>query len=337
MYTLPTFNLPVNIWRFGNALSNPPDVTAFANLALGRRIGGATGNNPTSMWLLLPPGTDIQDAFNGIGSDVVEAGAGSSRFYEVIYVDDIGAGFTNEHRFAELQKFGTWPTPIPIPTAIVPPPPPPPLFTWLDSQDSGPGGSNAIVSAVSPASSEDAIITIWVIDNTDSVICDFDGTPVAATLIGSFNALSHNAYLWQLVTPGSATWTTLTIQNAGFGVPVLMGFMVHTFPTTLGTDGPIFASGNISTPSATLTLTGTAAFETALVTEGYFDTSFVAETPLAGWTSAAPAVQNFAVVGGVFIFNAYQQPFVPPGSAGYSATTPHVSYPGWGLVMLADN
>lgn len=63
--------------------------------------------------LLLPPLTDIQDCFNAGGPDTVEAPAGSGRFYLVDMVDDLGKGFANEHRFALMEKTGTWPSPIP--------------------------------------------------------------------------------------------------------------------------------------------------------------------------------------------------------------------------------
>jgi hypothetical protein len=70
------------------------------------------------MVLLLPKGTDVRDELNATGRDGVECPAGSGRFYEVIFVDDIGKGFPNEHRGATMEKtFGPgpteWPTPIP--------------------------------------------------------------------------------------------------------------------------------------------------------------------------------------------------------------------------------
>lgn len=63
--------------------------------------------------LLLPPFTDIQDGFNGVGPDTVEIPAGSGRLYLANMVDDLGKGFPNEHRFAMVSKTGAWPTPVP--------------------------------------------------------------------------------------------------------------------------------------------------------------------------------------------------------------------------------
>lgn len=121
-FGLPNFNMTVNIWNFPNTPGFAPDHTPLANLAYGRRVNSGNADFPTSgnllMTLLLPPGTDIRnEAANGVGNrDVVEAPAGTGRFYLVIDVDDSGKGFPNEHRCAILlatPNFGLWPTPIP--------------------------------------------------------------------------------------------------------------------------------------------------------------------------------------------------------------------------------
>ena len=123
-YTLPVFNLTCNIWRNGIAVTNPPAVISSCNLALGRRVGQVQGlvalggDGQGAMWLLLPIGTDIQDVKNGIGPDRVEVPAGSGRYYNSVWVDDIGAGFANEHRFAELIGVATWP--LPFPSGVAP-------------------------------------------------------------------------------------------------------------------------------------------------------------------------------------------------------------------------
>jgi len=143
-YTLPTFNLVCNIWRFANYPANPPDLGAICNLALGRRVGTLLSNTATGgeviggMWLLLPPTTDIQDSKNGGDGDIVEVPAGSGRIYKAIWVDDIGGGFPNEHRFAELVGFAPWPTPFPGCGAIVPPALPAVLMEssgWIHLED----------------------------------------------------------------------------------------------------------------------------------------------------------------------------------------------------------
>jgi hypothetical protein len=117
-YTLPTFNLTVNIFTF-------PGITTLrlspaANLAWGRRVnvastGGTTivGDPLMTMTLLLPPRTDVRGPLNAPGPDTIEAPAGSKRYYTVFFVDDIGKGFDNEHRAAVLQQLLPWPTPIP--------------------------------------------------------------------------------------------------------------------------------------------------------------------------------------------------------------------------------
>ena len=73
------------------------------------------------MWLLVPTGTDIRDFKTGGSGDTVEVGAGTGRFYVVCWVDDIGGGFANEHRFAELVAVAPWPVPYPTPAGGAPP------------------------------------------------------------------------------------------------------------------------------------------------------------------------------------------------------------------------
>jgi len=126
-YQLPVFNLQVSIWRSGNPTSNPPDVMTVGNLALGRRISGQHALTSSGaadlggMWLLLPAGTDIRDNSVAGGPDTVEVGSATQRMYTVNWVDDAGAGFANEHRFAELLRNAGWPVPIPTPVGGSPP------------------------------------------------------------------------------------------------------------------------------------------------------------------------------------------------------------------------
>jgi hypothetical protein len=68
------------------------------------------------MWLLLPALTDIRATYTNGSFDVVDCPAGSGRIYAVVFVDDSGKGFANEHRVACLSQYnaaGLWPTPIP--------------------------------------------------------------------------------------------------------------------------------------------------------------------------------------------------------------------------------
>jgi hypothetical protein len=94
------------------------------------------------MWLRLPIGTDIRDPKAPAGADTCEVPRHSQRFYTVQWVDDIGFGFTNEHRFAIIQALGTWPTPFPNgQTGPLPPLPFPPILLGQ--------GNTANVQAVS--------------------------------------------------------------------------------------------------------------------------------------------------------------------------------------------
>jgi hypothetical protein len=119
-FNLPQFNLHCNVWH---APAIPPvgapDLDTLGNLAWGRRVnvtstGGTSflGTPLLCMTLLLPKLTDVRGDPAG-GADVVEVPAGSGRFYRIVFVDDIGKGFANEHRAAVLQQHLPMPVPMP--------------------------------------------------------------------------------------------------------------------------------------------------------------------------------------------------------------------------------
>ncbi len=126
-FTLPTFNLTANVWHYGTWFGQfpliipPPDATIICNLALGRRVPAS--NVIDRMWLLCPAFTDIRDDEKGRGvyrGDMIEVPAGSGRFYFLVFSDDAGKGFANEHRWATLStdigiypQIPLWPVPYP--------------------------------------------------------------------------------------------------------------------------------------------------------------------------------------------------------------------------------
>lgn len=126
-FRLPTFNLRCNISV--SPLGTSPGVPTppyritdqLCQLTYGSRVnvvstGGTTdrGVLVQCMNLLLPPLVDIRALQNGPNLDMVEVPSGSGRWYSVVFVDDIGKGFSNEHRTASLYAFnGSWPTPSP--------------------------------------------------------------------------------------------------------------------------------------------------------------------------------------------------------------------------------
>lgn len=118
VYTIPTFNLTCNLWTGGNPVG-PPRLSPVCNLAWGRRVNVAsTGGTTTlgiplvTMSLLLPALTDVRGPFGPSGEDACEVPAGSGRLYHVVWVDDIGKGFANEHRCAVLEMYSV-PEPMP--------------------------------------------------------------------------------------------------------------------------------------------------------------------------------------------------------------------------------
>lgn len=121
-FVLPTFNLTCNIFTWPYNPSIPPRIadqecqlrapnTSNFTTFTGLTAGGC------GITLLLPPLVDIRDGeVAPINSrDIVECPAGSGRLYLVFYVDDIGKGFPNEHRYAMLAKSPGLPWTAPIP------------------------------------------------------------------------------------------------------------------------------------------------------------------------------------------------------------------------------
>jgi len=120
-FVLPTFNLTGKIVSFaGNPATAPVRLEVECQLRapnVSYASSWFTVSNYTpgviSLW---PPLTDIRDRWSApINSpDYVEIPSGSGRWYFVAYVDDIGKGFPNEHRFALMGKVNNpvWPTPI---------------------------------------------------------------------------------------------------------------------------------------------------------------------------------------------------------------------------------
>jgi len=121
-------------YALGNLVASRPDadpIPSPSGTTLAQRITSATYFG-RFLTLLVPKLTDIRppglSSGTNVWGDLVEVPAGSSRWYMVIQVDDVGKGFPNEHRFAYLlplfnstmiglvQNAGApnpWPVPIP--------------------------------------------------------------------------------------------------------------------------------------------------------------------------------------------------------------------------------
>ena len=116
-FVVPQFPLNINVWRAGNATSNPPDVTTTGNLSPGKRVTTASNIGevpPPAMLseLLFPKQVDIRGANQGAGSDTLEIPAASGRYYSCLQTEEVGLGFANHHRIAFVQQAPTSFSPI---------------------------------------------------------------------------------------------------------------------------------------------------------------------------------------------------------------------------------
>lgn len=129
-FRIPSFPLAVDVYT-GPWLTRAFREQVQGNLCIGRRSQDFPDFNDISanvytgtMFLLLPPGTDVRDMNQNIpANDVLEVPSGSGRWYAVALVDDVAKGFDNEHRYALINKISArvnatdfaglyWPTPL---------------------------------------------------------------------------------------------------------------------------------------------------------------------------------------------------------------------------------
>jgi hypothetical protein len=126
-FRLPSFNILCNITQ--------PDIPGFpaipllpirinnqpCQLTFGRRVNvtttggtGIPGILTIAMSLLLPPRVDVRGPQDTVSFDMAEVPAGSGRWYYCVGVDDIGRGFSNEHRSAAIFALvASWAAPYP--------------------------------------------------------------------------------------------------------------------------------------------------------------------------------------------------------------------------------
>lgn len=118
-YRLPTFNIEVNIWRFGSDVTDPPDETAIGNHAIGRRVNHMLegevipGAGPFGFsWILLPALTLLYGDTDTAGTgDNLEIPAGSGRWYHCLWSEVSALGFDNEHVVGTVIRLPAAPLP----------------------------------------------------------------------------------------------------------------------------------------------------------------------------------------------------------------------------------
>jgi len=121
-FVLPTFNMTCDIYTFPYNFAGAPRIAnqpcqLRAPAAQAAQFGSGLLAWVNCMMLLLPPATDIRDSYCTPinSSDAVVIPIGTNCRYLVMWVNDIGKGFPNEHRFAMIAKTNSGPWPVPIP------------------------------------------------------------------------------------------------------------------------------------------------------------------------------------------------------------------------------
>jgi len=90
VYTLPTFNISINVWHDPNVPPAAPDDTYAAQLYINPRPQGQDSIG-LAAYIRVPMGTDLRV------NDTVEAAAGDGFYYSVWALDRMHRGFTNEY------------------------------------------------------------------------------------------------------------------------------------------------------------------------------------------------------------------------------------------------
>jgi len=127
VYTVPTFPISAAIYT-GTMLGTPgalrfitPCQLVFPELSMDQFQGfPANTLHPAVMYALFPKLTDLRTVVCGpmVFNDFAQIPPGSTRLYEIRFVDDRWRGFQSEHRVAMLVQtvgplFPGWGFPIP--------------------------------------------------------------------------------------------------------------------------------------------------------------------------------------------------------------------------------
>jgi hypothetical protein len=129
-FTVPTFNLLCDVYSGPWPTKSLRISDLPCNLAAARPAKSTAVENEGELWingymtLLVPALTDLRMLGQGVQNDILEVPAGTGRWYQLNFVDDVGKGFSNEHRMALLVQIAEpllpsqfpglfWPIPMP--------------------------------------------------------------------------------------------------------------------------------------------------------------------------------------------------------------------------------
>ena len=259
-YIQPAFDLSVGVWRHGSSHLALPDLLILGNLSPGRITGNPadgpvpSGSGIGQMWLRVPAGSDIRDSSAASNYDSVEVPYGSGRFYSVTWVDDIGSGFPNEHRFAVLYKEAPWP--VPFPSGGGGGGPTPPLTSILGPSSSG---GAAVTSLALPSMSmlpmKDFYVSIInVINQVGIHDLTVDGIGTAYTLNPvlaipyTFGAVSGTLNVFYSYAPTVGVFTPVVNLHGGDTASLqAQSWYIH-FPSNILVDAINNSGSNVSPP-----------------------------------------------------------------------------------------
>lgn len=232
-YRLPVYNLPVAIWTSGSGPPSLPRLTTMGNLTPGRRQfqgrSGPAGSNTAipGAYLLLPSHTDIRGQNSPTGSDLVNVPTGSNRFYECMWAEDAGKGFSNEHRIAALSQNN----PFYLDGGPTPPPPASGLHQWLFNE-----GTGTVAHDTGSAPNDITVLSgTWVSTGPPA------GWTIAKSLANTSSTSDH--------------YDTHASYDTIFNAAVTMGGWINA--SSLSPDGIIFGSSAIGGMGWTIGFAGT--------------------------------------------------------------------------------
>lgn len=338
-FVIPQFNLTCNVLHDPKIPGDAPSYQVECQISVGEAhaiahvTDDALASYVHAMWLRLPFNTDIRSKNYGTREDYVEVPAWSGRWYRVASVDDFGAGFANEHRFAiviqDLWRGGPWPN---ARGPYFPPPPPPPPANVLGNYSTANFPANNLPT---PFTVSTAAVVMAHVCWEGTAGIPTSGAPGFGPVLGTYQT--------QMVggVPFSSALFTAGPQAAGvypcvWTFPALaigqMQIIIWEMPAGVGV-----TNGNNSGFSGPLLVSGNTLLTTSAPANVYCGILSIGVTGLLNWF---PPVTTFAsgpaeTVGGVLVLGSVGiQPGLANGIFGFAESGTSPMNASWWASML---